>query len=336
MDRLVIRRPDDFHVHLRQEEPSLGWVQDAQKAGFARVLVMPNIVPPVVDALTLEQYRTALQWGAPQLKLLMTFKIHPGMSPQVLTQLKTSGALAGKLYPEGVTTNSQDGVRHLTDAYKVFEVMEEFDLVLCLHGEDPQAFTFDRESVFLKDFRTLRKDFPRLRLVLEHVSTREGIETVREAGDLTAATLTAHHLLYTFDDLAGGALKPHLFCKPLLKKAEDRKALQVAALSGNKQFFFGSDSAPHARSSKEAALCSAGCYTMPVSLPLLMGFFESRGALDKLEPFVAEFGAKFYGLELNEGTLAFDRRPWRVPEDYHGAVPPNAGEHLEWQVSQEA
>ena len=274
MERLILRQPDDFHVHLRQGPASANWARDAQKAGFARVLVMPNTVPPVVDAASLKAYRESLAAAAPGLGLLMTFKVMTGMTPSVLKELQAAGAVAGKLYPEGVTTNSQDGVRRLKDAYPVFEAMQELDLVLCLHGEDPHAFTLDREAVFLKDFRALRRDFPRLRLILEHVSTREGVEAVREAGELTAATLTAHHLLYTFDDLAGGPLKPHLFCKPLLKRTEDRDALQAAALSGEKQFFFGSDSAPHAKSHKEAALCSAGCYTMPVSLPLLAGFFE--------------------------------------------------------------
>ncbi|NNM53832.1 MAG: dihydroorotase [Spirochaetales bacterium] len=334
MDRLVLRQPDDFHVHLRQGSASADWARDAQKAGFARVLVMPNTVPPVVDSASLMRYRHSLAAAAPGLGLLMTFKIMAGMTTETLTALKAAGAVAGKLYPEGVTTNSADGVRHLKDAYPVFEVMQELDLVLCLHGEDPGAFTFDREVVFLKDFRALRQAFPRLRIILEHISTREGLETVREAGERTAGTLTAHHLLYTFDDLAGGALRPHLFCKPLLKRSEDRAALQAAAVAGEKQFFFGSDSAPHAKSNKEAALCSAGCYTMPVSLPLLASFFEERGALEKLDPFLSVFGAEFYGLPRNPGQLVLERRPWVVPLEYHGAVPPNAGETLDWQLQE--
>ena len=334
MDRLVLRQPDDFHVHLRQGSASADWARDAQKAGFARVLVMPNTVPPVVDADSLTQYRHSLAAAAPGLGLLMTFKIMTGLTAETLTSLKAAGAVAGKLYPEGVTTNSHDGVRQLKDAYPVFEVMQELDLVLCLHGEDPGAFTFDREAVFLKDFRALRRAFPRLRMILEHISTREGLEAVRESGERTAGTLTAHHLLYTFDDLAGGALRPHLFCKPLLKRSEDRTALQAAAVSGEKQFFFGSDSAPHAKSNKEAALCSAGCYTMPVSLPLLAAFFEERGALEKLDPFLSAYGADFYGLPRNTGQLVLERRPWVVPSEYHGAVPPNAGETLAWQLQE--
>jgi dihydroorotase len=262
----------------------------------------------------------------------MTFKIRPGLTRQTLADLQAAGAVAGKLYPEGVTTHSEDGVRRLEDAWSVFAAMEELDLVLCLHGEHPDAFSLDREAAFLGGLSSLRDAFPRLRIVLEHVSTAAGIDAVVAVGPLTAATLTVHHLLFTLDDMVGGRLDPHLFCKPLLKRPEDRARLVEAALSGSPQFFFGSDSAPHTREHKEAALCSAGCYTMPASLSLLLELFESHGALDRLEPFVSRFGAQFYGLEPNPGTVTFEKSPWKVPELKHGVVPLKAGATLSWSL----
>jgi len=330
MKALTLRRPDDFHVHLRQGAACDDYARDARNAGFARVLVMPNTLPPIDSAERLTAYRRQIETAAPGLHALMTFKIRPGLDRATLTALKQAGALAGKLYPEGVTTHSEDGVRRLEDAYSVFALMEELGLVLCLHGEHPDAFSLDREAVFVKGLPALRTAFPRLRVVLEHVSSVAGLDAVLADGELTAATLTAHHLLFTLDDMVGGKLDPHLFCKPLLKRPEDRARLVAAALSGNPKFFFGSDSAPHARDQKEAALCSAGCYIMPLALALLAGLFDESGALDKLEAFVSRFGAEFYNLPLNPGTLTLKKQPWVVPAAYHSVVPLKAGTTLAW------
>jgi len=331
-DRLTFRSPDDFHVHLRQGDECGKFSRDAKKAGFSRVLVMPNTLPPIASAPALTEYRRQIENAAPGLKPLMTFKIRPDLTRDSLMALKASGAVAGKLYPEGVTTHSEDGVRRLEDAFPVFGLMEDLGFVLCLHGEHPEAFSLDREAEFVKGLKALRKSFPQLRIVLEHVSSVAGLDAVLEDGPLTGATLTAHHLLYTLDDMLGGRLDPHLFCKPLLKRPEDRKRLVEAALSGSPQVFFGSDSAPHARENKEAALCSAGCYTMPVSLSLLIGLFEANDALPKLEPFVSQFGAQFYGLPLNSGSVTFVKQPWVVPKSYHGVVPLRAGVALPWSL----
>jgi len=293
---------------------------------------MPNTLPPITSAPALIEYRRQIEEAAPGLNALMTFKIGPGFDRPTLSALKQAGAVAGKLYPEGVTTNSEDGVRRLEDAWPVFALMEELDLVLCLHGEHPDAFSLDREAVFVKGLRSLRSAFPRLTMVLEHVSSAAGLDAVLEDGPLTAATLTVHHLIYTLDDMVGGKLDPHLFCKPLLKRPEDRQRLVQAAVSGNPKFFFGSDSAPHTKEHKEAALCSAGCYTMPVSLSLLAGLFEAEGALDRLEAFVSQFGARFYKLGLNPGTLTLAKQPWTVPDLYHGVVPLQAGRTLPWSL----
>jgi len=331
-DRITLRRPDDFHVHLRQGADCGNFARDALKAGFGRVLVMPNTLPPITSAAALTGYRREIEVAAPGLKALMTFKIRPDLGHEALVALKSAGAVAGKLYPEGVTTNSEDGIRNLEDGWPVFALMEELDLVLCLHGEHPEAFSLDREAAFVKGLKGLRKAFPKLRIILEHVSSVAGLDAVLSDGPLTGATLTVHHLLYTLDDMVGGKLDPHLFCKPLLKRPEDRRKLVDAALSGNPKVFFGSDSAPHTRENKEAALCSAGCYTMPVALSLLVGLFEENDALDRLEPFVSRFGAEFYGLPHNQGTITLVREPWTVSKLYHGVVPLKAGVTLPWSL----
>lgn len=338
MQHITFHRPDDFHVHLRQG-PDVGhYARDARHAGFARVLVMPNTLPPIVDAAGLSGYRREIEVAAPGLKALMTFKIrpddkNPGADRIRLTALKKAGAVAGKLYPEGVTTHSADGIRRLDDVWGVVALMEELDLVLCLHGEVPQAFSLDREKEFVPWLERLRQSFPRLRIVLEHVSSADGVQAVKDCGALTAGTLTAHHLLFTLDDMVGGKLDPHLFCKPLLKRPEDRQALLDAAFSGSPQWFFGSDSAPHAREDKEASLCSAGCYTMPVSLSLLVQLFEDHGVLDKLEGFVSRFGAEFYGLSQNQDTVTFAKEPWTVSKMYHNVVPLCSGQTLNWSLT---
>ncbi len=332
MQSLTFRCPDDFHVHLRQGAECGNFARDARAAGFARVLVMPNTLPPITTAAALNSYRREIEVAAPGLSALMTFKIHPKLDRVALAALKAAGAVAGKLYPEGVTTNSEDGVRRLEDAYGVFALMEELNLVLCLHGEHPEAFSLDREAAFVTGLAGLRSAFPRLKIVLEHVSSVAGLEAVLADGPLTAATVTVHHLLYTLDDMVGGKLDPHLFCKPLLKRPEDRKRLVEAALSGSPKVFFGSDSAPHTREHKESALCSAGCYSMPVSLSLLVSLFEAYGALNCLEPFVSRFGAEFYGLTLNQGIVTFVKEPWTVSKLYHGVVPLQSGATLPWSL----
>lgn len=333
MTSLVLRRPDDFHVHLRQGAACSEFARDAQRAGWARVLVMPNTVPPIVDAAGLRSYQRVIESAAPGLKALMTFQIRPEQTEEDIRQLKAAGAVAGKLYPDGVTTHSDTGIRDLKAIYPVLEAMEKQELVLCIHGEDPAAPLMEREAQFLKHLKTLQTQFPTLRIVLEHVSSQKGIQAVLQAGPKVAGTLTVHHLLYTIDDLAGGLFNPHLFCKPILKTPADRKAIQEAALSGNPKFFFGSDSAPHPRDQKEASLVKAGIYSMPVSLSLLAQFFEERGALDRLEPFVSQYGAEFYGLPLNSGTIRLEKEPWTVSKLYHNTVPLLAGERLPWRLS---
>lgn len=330
-DELFLRQPDDFHVHLRQGHECGHYARDALKAGFARVLVMPNTKPPIADAEALSNYRREIEVAATGLKALMTFKIRGDFDRSQVSALKEAGAVAGKLYPEGVTTGSEDGVRDWEAILPVVEAMEDANLVLCLHGEEPGVFSLDREKAFLHRVEDLNKRFPRLSIVLEHVSTEEGVRRVEALSPRVAATITIHHLLYTLDDMLGGSFNPHLFCKPLLKRAEDQKALREAVLSGNPKFFFGSDSAPHTRENKESSLCSAGIYTMPVALSLLASFFEESGRLELMENFVSRHGAEFYRLPLNEKTIRLQKDPWVVSKLYHGVVPLKAGETLVWK-----
>jgi len=330
--KFVIARPDDFHVHLRQDADLELYAREAGRV-FARVLVMPNLVPPVVEGPDVERYRMAIQAASPGLVPLMAFKLLPRHTHQQLAGLKRAGAVAGKVYPEGVTTNSEDGITDLRQIWPLLPVLEELGLVVCCHGEKPGVFSLDREERFLDEFAETVSKYPGVRFVLEHVSTAAAVEAIKGLGPNAAATITLHHLEITLDDVIGGNLKPHLFCKPIAKRPQDREALREAAFSGNPKFFFGSDSAPHAKGKKECAAGCAGVYSMPVALEGLVDMFDRANRLDRLEPFCSRFGAEFYGLAPNPGTVTLVREPWLVPDLVDGVVPYRAGERLPWRVS---
>ncbi len=341
MNELTIRRPDDMHVHFRLG-PMLQNVVPATANQFARALVMPNTDPPVLNGYSVRCYRQeindAVEASFPPEKSfepLMTFKITPQTTGDDVISAKAVGAVAGKLYPDGVTTNSTGGVRDFKALHPIFNEMSGQNLVLCLHGEHPDAECMDRERRFVDEvFNELSYKFPKLRIVLEHISTEIGVEAVRRiSSPLVAGTITAHHLELTHTDVFGGLLKPHLFCKPIAKWERDRDALLDAAMSGQPQFFFGSDSAPHLREMKECAEGCAGVFSAPVLMPLLAGIFDSNNALDKLEDFTSRFGAEFYGLPLNDGTITLVREECQVPQSYCGIVPYRAGEILPWRVT---
>jgi len=350
MTSLRIRRPDDFHVHLRQGD-MLRDVLPSTAMIFGRALVMPNTLPPVLtgdDAVRYERTirDAAVMAGASAVDFqpLMTIKIVASTTPEIITEAKAKGVIAGKLYPEGVTTNSEDGPKNLRSLFPVFERMQSEGMVLCLHGEVPGVFCMDREEVFLHSLRDLAVIFPRLRMVLEHVTTAAAVQAVMDTSFLSpgvpgnvAATITPHHLLLTLDDVVGDKLRPHHFCKPIAKKPSDRDALVRAATSGNPRFFLGTDSAPHARDQKECASGCAGVFCAPVAMEVLAEVFEDHHALDKLEAFTSEFGARFYGLPLNEGHVTLMKpkdSPYAVPERIHivdgEIVPFRAGETLRW------
>jgi dihydroorotase len=328
----VIGRPDDFHVHLRQDADLGLYAREAGRV-FARVLVMPNLVPPVVAGPDVERYRAAIVEATPHLVPLMAFKLLPRQTREQLIGLKKAGAVAGKVYPEGVTTNSEDGITDLRQIWPILPVLEELGLVVCCHGEKPGVFSLDREEKFLDEFAETVSKHPGVRFVLEHVSTAAAVEAIRGLGPNAAATITLHHLEITLDDVIGGNLKPHLFCKPIAKRPQDREALREAAFSGSPRFFFGSDSAPHHKGKKECAAGCAGVYSMPVALEGLADVFDRADRLDRLEGFCSRFGAAFYGLPPNKGTVTLVREPWTVPDLTDGVVPYRAGERLPWRVS---
>lgn len=331
MDRIRIRKPDDFHLHLRQGE-NLGEYARQSAAGFARALIMPNTLPPVCDAPTLRSYREAILRETRGFEPLMTFKILPGMSPGQIRSLKEAGALAGKLYPAGSTTNAEDGVSSLDQIRDTLALMEEEGLILSIHGEDPRAPVLDRERRFLPQLEEIVAGSSRLKIVLEHLSCRESLRCLRDLPARVAGTVTVHHLLFSLDDLMGGALDPHLFCKPVIKTEEDRKALAEAVLSGWDRLFFGSDSAPHLLANKEAPRAAAGIFSAPAALPLLADFFDREGCLDRLESFVSLRGARFYGLAPNEERIVLRRESFSLPPLIGGARPLAAGKELAWRV----
>ena len=342
MDRITLRRPDDLHLHLRDGAALASVLGDSARR-FARAIVMPNLKPAVRTTAQAMDYRSrilaALPHGA-KLEPLMTLYLTDDTPPEEIARAKASGHVFGvKLYPAGATTHSDEGVTRLSRCFHAMEKMEELGMPLLAHGEstDPAIDVFDREQAFIEEVLgpTVER-FPRLKIVLEHITTREAVHYVEVTGPNVAATITAHHLLLNRNALFLGGIRPHHYCLPVLKRESHREALVEAATSGNAKFFLGTDSAPHARGAKEAACGCAGVYTAHAAIELYAAAFEEAGALDKLEGFAAVFGAQFYGLPLNAGTITLERSEWRVPERLaFGAeelVPLRAGETVPWKL----
>jgi len=338
-----ITRPDDWHLHLR-DGAALRAVAPATAQVFGRAIVMPNLTPPITTVDAALAYRQRILAALPadsSFDPLMTLYLTDATSAAEIVRAKASGFIhAVKYYPAGATTNSQSGVTALEHAYPALAAMQAQDLVLAVHGEvtDAAVDVFDRERVFIE--RILAKivrDFPRLRVVLEHVTTEEAVAFVIGAPDNVAATITPQHLLYSRNALFAGGLRPHLYCLPVLKRERHRQALVAAATSGNPKFFLGTDSAPHARDAKEHACGCAGCYSAPVALPMYAEAFDDAGALDRLEAFASVHGAAFYGLAANTDSITLVRETWRVPETLpfgdQTIVPLRAGEDLRWQIA---
>lgn len=312
-DTLTIIRPDDWHLHLR-DGAMLKAVLPHSAAVFGRAIVMPNLVPPVVTAADAKAYRERIVGALPDgaaFQPLMTLYLTETTDPNDVAAAAASGLVkAVKLYPAGATTNSHSGVRDFSKVDRVLERMAEIGLPLCMHGEvtDPAVDIFDREAVFVERVLTpMRQRHPGLRIVMEHVTTREGIAYVRQGGEGIAATLTVHHLIINRNALFVGGIRPHYYCLPIAKREEHRLALLGAAISGEPKFFLGTDSAPHPDHDKETACGCAGCFTAANALPCLAEVFERAGALDKLEGFASRHGAAFYGLPLNADTVTLLR-----------------------------
>ncbi len=342
-DELVIRTPDDMHVHLREGD-MLRLVVGYTSHEFARALVMPNTSRPVLDGQDVTLYRDCIvsasasnvphdDHRASAFEPLMTVKLIRSTTPSVLSEARLAGAVAAKFYPEGVTTNSDDGVADIRELEVALGAMERLGMVLCLHGEMPGVFCMDREAAFLDSLRWISRSFPSLRTVLEHVTTAKAVDEVFRLPDHVGATITAHHLFHTLDDVVGGMLNPHAFCKPIAKTPADREALRVAAMSGSSKFFFGSDSAPHLVGRKECASGCAGVFSAPVALEAVAMAFDEEDELHRLENFVSVFGAKFYGLPLNSGTVTISRHAWTMNETASNLVPLFAGKTLPWLVT---
>jgi dihydroorotase len=336
-DFLDIPMPDDFHVHLRQG-PLMTLYAKRHALSFGRAMVMPNTVPPIRDVESLIQYKTEIEnsvVGGEKTKFtpLMTFKLLPGMRADLVQALADAGAIAGKYYPSGSTTNSSDGPRSPEDVREALEAMEALGIVLSIHGEEPKAPVFRRETAFLTTVEKLLADFPRLRIVLEHLSMADSVSFVGRGPERLAGTITAHHLLFTCDDMLDESMNPHLYCKPILKRASDREALQGAVATGDGRFFFGSDSAPHPRSRKESGAAPGGVYSSPTAIPALAQLFEEIGILERLASFTGKNGASFYRLPQTMDVLRLEHETWVVPGEIDGSVPMCAGATLEWRIA---
>ncbi len=339
---LTITRPDDWHTHLRDGD-ALATVVPHTAAQFARAIVMPNLRPPVTTAAQAAAYRERIQSHVPagrHFDPLMTLYLTDNLPPAEIRRAREAGVVALKLYPAGATTNSDAGVTDIRKTYATLEAMQKEGLLLLVHGEvtSSDIDLFDREAVFIEQqLIPLRRDFPGLKIVMEHITTREAAQYVAQAGPLTAATLTAHHLLFNRNAIFTGGIRPHYYCLPVLKRETHRQALVQAAISGSPRFFLGTDSAPHAAHLKEHATGCAGCYTAPAAMELYAQAFEAAGALDKLEGFASHFGADFYGLPRNTDTLTLNRQAWQLPETYpfgQAQIKPLCGgETLAWKVA---
>jgi len=338
---LTLTRPDDWHIHLRDGAALPRTVGDAANQ-FARAIVMPNLVPPVLNTQQALAYRERILAARPagsNFEPLMVLYLTDNTDPAEIARAKTAGITACKLYPAGATTNSDSGVTDLNKVYPVLEAMEKAGMHFLLHGEvtDSAIDIFDREKVFLE--RTLTKvvqNFPGLKIVLEHITTADAAEFVRAAPTNVGATITAHHLLYNRNHMLAGGIRPHYYCLPILKRSSHQEALIAAAISGNPKFFLGTDSAPHAKDKKEAACGCAGSYTALSAIELYAEAFEAAGALDKLEAFASHFGPDFYGLARNNDTITLVKQPWQLPESLafgeSQLVPLRAGETLQWKL----
>ncbi len=338
---LTITRPDDWHVHLRDGDQLKDTVRDISRY-MGRAIVMPNLVPPATCTDTALSYRERIMSANPQgnFEPLMVLYLTDKTTPDEIIKAKATGKIvAAKLYPAGATTNSDSGVTSVKNIYPVLKAMQEVGMLLLVHGEvtDSSIDIFDREKVFLDTILgDVVNDFPELKIVLEHITTKDAVEFVVNAPSNVAATITAHHLLYNRNHMLAGGIRPHYYCLPILKRNIHQQALMAAAISGNKKFFLGTDSAPHYKDKKEAACGCAGAYTAHAAIELYAEAFEGAGALDMLEGFASHFGPDFYELPRNTDTITLQRKPWKVPASYtlgdSEVVPIKAENTMDWSV----
>lgn len=342
IDRLTLIRPDDWHLHLR-DGAAMASVLPHSARQFGRAIVMPNLKPPVTTVAQAAAYRERILTALPadaDFEPLMTLYLTDNTPPDEIRRARDSGFVhAVKLYPAGATTNSDAGVTSLAKCYAALEVMQELGIPFLVHGEvtDPAVDIFDREAVFIdRVMQPLRRDMPDLKVVFEHITTKDAAQYVASADARIGATITAHHLLYNRNEIFKGGIRPHYYCLPVLKREEHRQALVAAATSGNPKFFLGTDSAPHPKGLKEHACGCAGCYTALHAMELYAEAFDRAGALDKLEDFASLNGPAFYSLPRNAGSITLQRETWTVPAELPmgeaTVVPLNGGEAIHWKL----
>jgi dihydroorotase len=352
VQQLTFTRPDDWHLHLRDGALMQSVLPDTARQ-FARAIVMPNLKPPVTTTAQASEYHARIiaalphgaksggaKFGGAKFEPLMTLYLTDKTSAEEIRKAKQSGLVhAVKYYPAGATTNSDAGVTDIRKTYPALEEMQRCGMPLLVHGEvtDPAVDVFDREAVFIaRVLQPLLKDFPALRVVFEHITTKDAAQFVASAPDNIAATITAHHLLYNRNAMFKGGIRPHYYCLPVLKRETHREALVKVATSGNKKFFLGTDSAPHEQHTKESACGCAGCYTAHAAIEMYAEAFEQAGALDKLEGFSSFYGADFYGLPRNTQQITLRKEEWQVPATLgfgeHRLVPLRAGEKMKWKL----
>ncbi len=342
-DRIVIRRPDDWHVHLR-DDAMLKKVVSYTARQFGRAIVMPNLRPPVTTVAAAERYRDrilkALPAGSKFQPLMTAYLTDTTESPEIEKGFASGVFTAAKMYPANATTNSDAGVTDFRKLYDVFAVMQRLGMPLLIHGEvtDKHVDIFDREAAFIDStLNTIIKDFPELKVVFEHITTKDAVDFVESAGPLLAATITPHHLVINRTSMFEGGIRPHLFCLPIAKREPHRLALRKAAVSGNPKFFLGTDSAPHAIGDKESSCGCAGIFNAPTAIETYAGVFDQENALHHLEGFASVHGPEFYGLPLNDGYIALERQTNPVPELLEEGgitiVPFWAGEELPWRFA---
>ena len=334
-------RPDDWHLHVRDGD-ALQLVVPHTAAQFGRAVIMPNLRPPVTTAAQALAYRERILAAVPagvKFEPLMTLYLTDKLAPDEIKRAKEAGMVAAKLYPAGATTNSDAGVTDLRKIYPTLEAMQREDLLLLVHGEvtSPEIDLFDREAVFIEtQLEPLRRDFPELKIVFEHITTKDAAQYVAQADRFLAATVTAHHLLFNRNALFIGGIRPHYYCLPVLKREIHRLALVEAATSGHASFFLGTDSAPHPAHLKEHASGCAGCYTAHAAIEMYAEAFDAAGALDKLEAFASFNGADFYGLPRNADSITLKKESWLPPESFafgEGQLKPlRSGEALPWRL----
>ncbi|MES2786832.1 MAG: dihydroorotase [Pseudomonadota bacterium] len=337
---ITITRPDDWHLHVRDGEP-MKTVVSHSAAQFGRAIIMPNLRPPITTAAMAKAYRERILAAVPQgmsFEPLMTLYLTDNLAPDEILRARQAGVVALKLYPAGATTNSDAGVTDIRKTYATLEAMQREGLILLVHGEvtSPEVDLFDREALFIDtQLIPLRRDFPELKIVMEHITTRDAAQYLHQSDRFTAATITPQHLLYNRNAIFTGGVRPHYYCLPVLKREVHRVALVEAATSGSSKFFLGTDSAPHPAHLKEHATGCAGCYTADTAMELYAEAFDKAGALDKLEAFASFNGPAFYGLPRNSGTITLRRESWTPPESYPFGdarlKPLRSGDSLAWR-----